>query len=1247
MTVFENFSLDRKSRSAIFKRVLLMGVAFGVALATGPEGFAQSGNRDVGCSDVACAAHTRGKALDNSAAGSLVVGENTEQETLADQATIPFQISVDGKILDESGHPKAATLGNDPSAKPVDQQRKSDVDLSAVDIQVKFDGLEQRTYLNISTTPIRRTYQTGEVVRFLATANYPAFIERAEIRIRDSDRGDAGEPMEVVPISINGEANWVMPQSAVRNFDYVLRVYDGEGRFDETEALAISRSDQGFDPAAKAVAVAPGMAQDRTAFRNIPVYGGAVTVFGRNVPVGYSIEAFGEKIPLDAQQSFVAQRILPPGDHEVQVLVNGASKSGGLNFSRDIKIPRNDWFYVALADLTIGKQLGDDGIEMVRDGDYDRVYTKGRLAFYLKGKIKGRYLLTASADTREDDVRNLFRGFDSKETDQVLRRIDPDDYYPVYGDDSTTVEDAPTKGKFFVRLERGDSHVMWGNYKTEITDPTFIKSSRELYGASAVYRSEKLTAFGDRKAEVKVYAAQPETLPQLDQFLATGGSAYYLKRQDITIDSETVTVEVRNSLTGNLLQTTTLVAGDDYSLNYTQGVLMLKQALSTSVATTEAVRKSALGGLDTYLIVQYEYTPLVSESDGYAYGGRAEEWLGDHVRVGATGMSDRTGESNYEAVGADLQLRLSEKSFLEVETARTKGVSFTTSTSTDGGLSRTESGEVDPIQDSVGAWRLKGQLDLLDIGVTRFTGSMGGYYEHRPEGFSTESQQTIEDKEIWGLHSQIDLTETVSVTAAHDQLRAGDGQVRDDTSADFAVKVSDKLKVTVGGTHTNIVSPSAILAGKSGYNGSRDDGGLRVDYQLSDDRSVFAFGQGSIRQEGDVSRNDRVGVGGRVQLTEKIGALAEISQGSSGTGGLAALEYKPTADDSYSLGYRLDPDRANSLTATSELTGTDKGVVTFGARKKLSEVASAYSGSSLDLYGLRQSLAQTYGVNYTPDAVWTIDTGLQTGSIHDTNVDATTGKEKSDFTRQGISASIGYNDLETGLRGHVRSEFRHEGSQDNTRDTNTYLLASGGSVDTNPDWRLLGGLDLMVSQANSSVYNDGRYAKFSLGSAYRPVDNDRFNALFKYIYVYDVPGLEQVSSETTSEEELQQRSHIFSADLSYDLYPWLTIGTKHGLRVGEVRGGDVFSDWQSSIAYLGTVRADFHVVKNWDALLETRALYMPTADTTDYGALAALYRHVGDNFKVGVGYNFGRFSDDLSDLSLNDGGIFMNAVGKY
>ncbi|MEE9313836.1 MAG: hypothetical protein V3V02_04225 [Rhizobiaceae bacterium] len=45
-----------------------------------------------------------------------------------------------------------------------------------------------------------------------------------------------------------------------------------------------------------------------------------------------------------------------------------------------------------------------------------------------------------------------------------------------------------------------------------------------------------------------------------------------------------------------------------------------------------------------------------------------------------------------------------------------------------------------------------------------------------------------------------------------------------------------------------------------------------------------------------MKRNDRIGVGFDTRLTEKLGAKAEISYGTLGCGGLAALTYDPTAD---------------------------------------------------------------------------------------------------------------------------------------------------------------------------------------------------------------------------------------------------------------------------------------------------------------------------------------------------------------
>jgi hypothetical protein len=42
----------------------------------------------------------------------------------------------------------------------------------------------------------------------------------------------------------------------------------------------------------------------------------------------------------------------------------------------------------------------------------------------------------------------------------------------------------------------------------------------------------------------------------------------------------------------------------------------------------------------------------------------------------------------------------------------------------------------------------------------------------------------------------------------------------------------------------------------------------------------------------------------------------------------------------------------------------------------------------------------------------------------------------------------------------------------------------------------------------------------------------------------------------------------------------------------------------------------------------------------------AIYRHLGDNVKLGAGYNFTNFSDDLTDLSYKSQGVFINIIGS-
>ncbi len=1129
------------------------------------------------------------------------------------KAPLPFEITVDGQRVDGSTLP--------PAVNATEASEK-------LDIQVKFDGLGVKPTLNVSTMPPRASYTVGDNIQFLASTNYAAWVDHGEVRIYERGKRKASGLVQVIELKNDATAEWVLPSGTPDQLEYVLRVYDEDGRYDETLPLSINVASAGFATHDNGeTATAPGYAEDRTAVRNIDVAGGAVTVYGKNVPPDYSVSVAGEPVPVDGDGSFVVQRIFPSGSHRVAVNVN---KDGeGLDFSRDIEIPETEWFYVGLADFTLGYNLKNH-VEDVRPGEFDKdLYTRGRAAFYVKGKIKGRYILTAAADTGEQRLKSMLKGLDEKDPQQFLKRIDPDDYYPVYGDDSTAVEDAPTAGKFYIKLQRGPSHIMWGNFKSNITGTEFLRSERALYGAQAVYRSNTPAPDGGAASSLDAHAALPGTVPQRDQFRGTGGSAYFLKHQDITPGSETLTIEVRNALTGWVINRRTLKYTEDYDFDYVQGVTILKQPLSSSPGV----------GAENYLIANYEYTPAARDVSGYVVGGRAQQWLGDHVRVGVTGLKEKTASADQKMLGADIHIQHSNGTYIEAEVARSQGPGFGSNYSADGGLTIQNNGTVGTSK-AANAYRAEARADIGELTGGKAKGEVIARIEDYAKGYSTPTMDAKDHRTVWGVEGNVEVTDTVKAAATYSEVHIGTGQKDIQVQGKIQARLSDNLTVEPFVKYTE---KKLATSSSTGEQGKRADGGVKLIYAWDDDTEAYAYGQGTVKRTGTMDRDNRVGVGGKLLLTEKVAASAEVSTGNGGFGAKALLSYSPTADDRYYLGYELDSHRASADSWPFALVGSDVGTIIAGTKFRYNEQWSAYSEDNLDLFGQRTSLTQIYGVTYTPDAAWTVNLGGEFGMVYDNTIDPVTLKKNNDLDRRAISMAILYKD--EGMDGKVKGEARRDNSEDDNKDVQAYLLQASLGMNMSDDWRAIATFDGVFTSATDST-KAGDYAEGSIGAAYRGTTSDKWNALVKYTYLLDAPGADQVAIDGTTSSPAQ-RSHIFSGDVSYQINRNLTLGAKYAARIGQIRDRVAGAKWERSTVQRGVLRADVHVVNEWDAMVEGRIMWSPTTDQTDMGLVTALYRHFGDNMKLGVGYNFGRFSDDLRDLSQNDHGVFLNVIGKF
>lgn len=175
-----------------------------------------------------------------------------------------------------------------------------------------------------------------------------------------------------------------------------------------------------------------------------------------------------------------------------------------------------------------------------------------------------------------------------------------------------------------------------------------------------------------------------------------------------------------------------------------------------------------MGDSDANVVVQYEYVPTGVDLDSAANGGRIEGWLqGDFLRLGVTVIDEATDTVDLEVVSADARLRYSEKTYLDLEVAESRGSGFGRSFSSDGGFTYVDIGGGGPTT-RAGAVRVAGTLDLADVTATG-KGSISAYFEEKEGGFSTLSENILSDQTVWGLAADVELNNG-SRSAPHSRI---------------------------------------------------------------------------------------------------------------------------------------------------------------------------------------------------------------------------------------------------------------------------------------------------------------------------------------------------------------------------------------------------------------------------------------------------------------------------------------------
>ncbi|MFC4291222.1 hypothetical protein ACFOWX_02210 [Sphingorhabdus arenilitoris] len=1124
-----------------------------------------------------------------------------------------------------------------PDAAASEGKPAAPVQADEFNIQFRADTLIVQPVLNVGLMDSERTAAAGQTVSFLGYSNYPAFIEKGELRIFRATQSPDGEPLAVIPVDQNGTAPWQVPDNGPSALFYVYRVYAKDGKFDETAAQELTIVDKAVaDTMAKKLVTRPNFGKiDEAARRTIDLSGIMATVTGTADPDSDIVRVSGQFVPVDADGKFAAQQIVSRQDGDMQVSISRGGKEV-MRTSQSFAAPKDDWFIVGQGEVTLGKSFGSGPASIVSgDSLADGSYAIGRGAFYAKGVVGDDVRVTASLDTGETLVKDLLSNLDRKDPRQLLRRLNSDQYYPTYGDDSTLVEDAPTQGRFYLRVNKDASQLVVGNFVTQINGAELAQLDRGLFGALVDINSKAVTGFGERKLQLTGFASDPGTVPGREEFRGTGGSLYFLKRQDISVGSERLRIEVRDRETGLVLESRDLHPQQDYDFDPFQGRLTLLSPLASTAATGSTVREGSSAGNVPVLVVRYEYTPPIGSLDGYTVGGRASGWLTDDVRLGITGQRDTVEQADQTVLGADILLRVTAGTYVKAEIAQSDGPGFGQSNSIDGGLSFTDIANPGTTLKSK-AWRTEAGINFAELtGKSGDLGSASAYYENQDAGFSSAGRLTPADTERWGFGVTVPVG-TLSLSAKYDTLTSGSAGQSETGTIDIANKFAVGTGSVTAKAGLRYEDRTPGLLYNSVQDGERTDAAAEIEYKPGGTNlALYGFGQATLERDAARSRNNRAGGGIKAELSERLSLNGELSGGDGGLGADVQLNHRLSEGSEAYVGYALFADRTDTgLDSQNIFTRSNRGTLTLGARQRFTDSLSVYGENRVGIGGTAPSLTRNFGLRFDPSEKLSFTGSFENGRIDD----ATTGP----FKRTAASIGVGYTaeDVRVGTSIELRNETGVG------RDQTVWLWRNDFSYAVNPDWRVLGRFNIAQADNEGPSIRAAEFTEAVAGFAYRPVNNERLNALVRFTYFEDLGPAGQVTGSGTTESP-KQVSSIGSIDINYDLSRKFTLGAKYGYRSGRVslaRDSEVFV---SSDAHLGVVRLDYHLNKEWDITAEGRALWVTAADDKRLGALGAVYRHLGNNVKLGVGYSLSDFSDDLTDQSYSSHGPFINILGKF
>jgi hypothetical protein len=970
------------------------------------------------------------------------------------------------------------------------------------------------------------------------------------------------------------------------------------------------------------------------AYATLEVSGGSVLLPGATTdesgPGRHDVDRLMRGIQIKVENGTAAFTLIAPSepqDVRVRVTAGEHEANGVVTYVPELR----EWIAAGLIEGVVSvRRLSqssvqqarfDDGFEreikrFSREFNGDRGSVDLRVAAFLKGKIRGDYLLTAAYDS------------DKETRARLLRDIRPDEFYPIYGDSAVRGFEARSAEKLYVRVDNNKSYLLYGDFRTADGTAAQLTATN-----SAALRASDLGQYSRTATGAKWHYETPlvvanlfatkDTLRQMiEEFRGQGISGpFALANNSALENSERVEVIVRDrNQPSVILRASLLNRFADYTFEPFSGRILLRQPLPALDANFNPVS----------LRVTYEFDQAGPEYWLYGVDGQAK--LGASVSVGGSYVEDKNPLVPYRLSSANVGWSISEKTMLVAEVARSKSVVNTidgVNAATRPGLA-TSSGEV------VGA---AARLELRHRGEQLEVRAMVGQSDPT---FNNAAATLNGGRKEAAARATFKVNSAISVFSqairSEDQVNGSErkaGEIGANLKVSTALELSGGLRsVRESGTMPGAANTFVPATGLGGTGGGFFGAGGGAVNPVTGNLVVnpgSSFPANAASTTGSNLEGQSAFLKGRVRLTDRANATTEYERGTSD-----AEKSRWTVGADYLLSERSKLyaryENQRGLASSFALNPAEKSrAFVFGV-----DTSYMPGGQLFTEYRLRDAIDQASAEARDLQ----LASGVRNGFLLSEGLRATTSVERltvvagSGQTATAISGGLEYT-ANPVWKASTKLEYRTAGNNQLTPDNDgqdSWLSTFTVARKLDRDWTLLLRNYLLWSDAKN-LPGAHLQDRVQIGFAYRPVDDNRFDLLSKYEY--------KIERNPEIAPQINERAHIASLHANYHpTRTWWATG-----RIAAKWQSDPFGGYRAAL--LGG-RLTHDVTEKWDVSVMTSVLQSSGGRSRQWAQGIELGYAIQQNLWLSFGVNWAGFKDaDLTGSDYTSRGAFLRLRFKF